>query len=257
MRQKIVAGNWKMNKTVAEGADMVREISDAIENEGLENTTVIIAPPSIALESVVTELWDDEAIAVAAQNCHYASSGAFTGEISAPMLADLDVDAVIIGHSERRQYFGETNEMLAKKIDSVLANELVGIYCCGEVLEERKAGKQEAVVKKQIEEALFHLSEDDWENIVIAYEPVWAIGTGETASPAQAQEMHAFIRKVVSEKYGNDVAEGVSILYGGSCNPKNADEIFSQPDVDGGLIGGASLIPDDFIELIRIMEKKF
>ncbi|GAB5558096.1 MAG: triose-phosphate isomerase [Schleiferiaceae bacterium] len=255
MRQKIVAGNWKMNKTVAEGADMVREISDAIESEGLDLTTVIVAPPSLALESVVTELWDDEAIAVAAQNCHQADSGAFTGEISAPMLADLDVDAVILGHSERRQYFGETNEILAQKVDSVLKNELVAIFCVGEVLEERKSGKHQEVVASQLKEALFHLSADDFENIVIAYEPVWAIGTGETATPEQAQEMHAYIRSVVEEAYDAETAQGVSILYGGSCKPSNANDLFSQPDVDGGLIGGASLIADDFIELIRIMEK--
>ena len=182
---------------------------------------------------------------------HFAEKGAYTGEVSADMLESIGVKTIILGHSERREYFNETDESLAKKVDTALAHQMRIIFCIGEKLAERKANKHFEVVKSQIEKALFHLSASDWANIVLAYEPVWAIGTGETASPEQAQEIHAFIRKTINEKYGNEVADNVTILYGGSCNAKNAASLFANPDVDGGLIGGASLIADDFVSIIQ------
>ncbi|HKJ06093.1 MAG TPA: triose-phosphate isomerase, partial [Flavobacteriaceae bacterium] len=189
-------------------------------------------------------------VEVAAQNMHFETSGAFTGEVSAEMLLSVDVDIVILGHSERREYFNETDTLLAKKVDKALASEMEVIFCFGEVLEDRKSNKHFDVVESQIKNALFHLDAKQWKNIVLAYEPVWAIGTGETASPEQAQEMHAFIRKIVSEKYSSEVAENISILYGGSVKPNNAKEIFSKEDVDGGLIGGAALNATDFEAII-------
>ncbi len=188
---------------------------------------------------------------VAAQNMHQATNGAFTGEISAEMLKSIGVKTVILGHSERRAYFGETDALLAEKVDAALANKLEVIFCFGEELADRKSGNHEAVVESQIKNALFHLGADAYKKIVLAYEPVWAIGTGETASPEQAQDMHAFIRKTLADKYGNDVADSVSILYGGSVKPANAKEIFSKPDVDGGLIGGAALNADDFFAIVN------
>ena len=190
-------------------------------------------------------------VEVAAQNMHFAKSGAFTGEVSADMLKSVEVEIVILGHSERREYFGETDELLAKKVDAALANKMEVIFCFGEVLEDRKSENHFKVVESQIKNGLFHLDAKSWKNIVLAYEPVWAIGTGETASPEQAQEMHAFIRKIVADKYNAEVAENVSILYGGSVKPSNAKEIFSKVDVDGGLIGGAALNADDFLALVK------
>jgi triosephosphate isomerase len=189
-------------------------------------------------------------VEVAAQNMHFEKSGAFTGEISASMLKSVGVHIVILGHSERREYFGETDALLAKKVDAALANKMDVIFCFGEVLADRKADNHFKVVESQVKNGLFHLESTTWKNIILAYEPVWAIGTGETASPEQAQEMHAFIRKIVADKYGNDVAENVSILYGGSVKPSNARDIFSKPDVDGGLIGGAALNIEDFKAII-------
>ncbi|NNL03242.1 MAG: triose-phosphate isomerase, partial [Eudoraea sp.] len=190
-------------------------------------------------------------IKVAAQNMHFAKSGAFTGEISADMLLNINVDTVIIGHSERRAYFGETDDLLAKKVKAALENKMRVIFCFGEELEERKAGNHFNVVESQLKNGLFELPADAWSQIVLAYEPVWAIGTGETASPEQAQEMHAFIRKTITEAYDASIANEVSILYGGSVKPENAGEIFSKPDVDGGLIGGAALVADDFIAIVK------
>ncbi len=254
MRRKIVAGNWKMNKNYDEAMDLVRELAEMLNDDILGKTDVIIAPPAVLLPNIVEELWDVDYISVAAQNCHHEIAGAYTGEISTDMLASIEVDAVIIGHSERRQYFGETDAVIAKKIDRCFEDDLVPIYCCGETLEERKAGAHFAVVARQMTEALGHLSDDEMMEVVIAYEPVWAIGTGETATPEQAQEMHAHIREHLSVIFNADVADEVSILYGGSCKPSNAKELFAQPDVDGGLIGGASLVAEDFVAIVAALK---
>lgn len=244
-RKNIAAGNWKMNTTVSEGKDLYCALaSNPIPND----VTVIVGVPSIHLTTLLAEKHAD--IKIAAQNCHFANSGAYTGEISPSMLADLGVDYVILGHSERREYFHEDNALLAKKLDSALANNLQVIFCCGEPLEIRKAGTQNAYVTRQLEEGLFHLDVTQLKDVVIAYEPIWAIGTGETASPEQAQDMHAHIRSILDAKYGNSAAQDMSILYGGSVKPANAKEIFGQKDVDGGLVGGASLKADMFTNII-------
>ncbi|MDC9721994.1 MAG: triose-phosphate isomerase [Urechidicola sp.] len=250
MRKKIVAGNWKMNKTYKESKSLVKELKKEVSGIKLENTRVIIAPPFTNLQKI-SKRTKDSVIEVAAQNMCAEESGAFTGEVSASMIKSVHVDTVILGHSERRAYFGETNESLAKKVNTALKNKLEIIFCFGEVLEDRKSGNHFKVVEEQIKKALFHLTSEDWKKIVLAYEPVWAIGTGETASPEQAQEMHAFIRELVAERYISDVSEEVSILYGGSVKPSNAKEIFSKTDVDGGLIGGAALSATDFSGIIK------
>lgn len=250
MRKQIVAGNWKMNKNVQESKQLANEIVESVKNLTLDNTRIIITPTFVNISEVL-KIADGSIVEVAAQNMHQAKSGAYTGEISAEMLTSLGLKTVILGHSERREYFGETDALLAEKVNAALENGLEVIFCFGEVLEDRKAGNHFAVVESQIKNGLFHLPADAWRNIVLAYEPVWAIGTGETASPEQAQEMHAFIRKIVADKYNAEVAENVSILYGGSVNPGNAKEIFSKEDVDGGLIGGAALSADNFLALIK------
>ncbi len=250
MRKKIVAGNWKMNNAKVESKALVKEIKESIKGLELENTRVIIAPTFVFLQRTVKKV-KKSAIEVAAQNMHQKESGAFTGEISASMLKSIGVNLVILGHSERREYFGETDEFLTQKVDAALKHGLEIIFCFGEVLEDRKSGNHFNIVERQIKKALFHLNSEDWKHIVLAYEPVWAIGTGETATPDQAQEMHAFIRELVAERYLSDVAEEVSILYGGSVKPANAQEIFSKEDVDGGLIGGAALKADDFTAIIK------
>lgn len=250
MRSKIVAGNWKMNKTCQESKILVDELKKAIKDVKLDNTRVIIAPPFTSLQKT-SKKTKDTVIEVAAQNMCSEESGAYTGEISAEMIKGVHVDTVILGHSERREYFGDTDELLAKKVDTALKNGLEVIFCFGEVLEERKSNNHFKVVEEQIKKALFHLNSEDWKHIVLAYEPVWAIGTGETASPEQAQEMHAFVRELVAKRYISDVAEEVSILYGGSVKPGNAKEIFSKNDVDGGLIGGAALNADDFMAIVK------
>ena len=250
MRSKIVAGNWKMNKNVAESKALAEGLVSELSGVTLENTRVIVAPTFINLTTVLAAT-EGSAVEVAAQNMHQEASGAYTGEISADMLTSVGLKTVILGHSERREYFGENEALLAKKTDAALANGLEVIYCFGEVKEERENNTHFDVVKSQISEALFHLDAAAWSNIVLAYEPVWAIGTGLTASADQAQEMHAFIRGLVADKYGADVANNVSILYGGSCKPANAEEIFSKEDVDGGLIGGASLVAADFAAVIK------
>lgn len=243
MRKNIVAGNWKMNKTLQEGIALAKELNETLANE-TPNCDVVICTPFIHLASV-TELVDSKKIGVGAENCADKVSGAYTGEVSASMVASTGAKYVILGHSERRAYYGETVEILEEKVKLALANNLTPIFCIGEVLEEREANKQNEVVAEQLK-SVFSLSAEDFSKIVLAYEPVWAIGTGKTATPDQAQEIHAFIRSTIVEKYGKEVAENVSILYGGSCNPSNAKEIFSKPDVDGGLIGGASLKVADF-----------
>jgi len=247
MRTKIVAGNWKMNKTLPEAISLMDELKEKIDPSGVE---VIIAPSFTNLPKAV-ELLDGTGIEVAAQNMHFADSGAYTGEVSADMLLSIGVHTVILGHSERRAYFNETNETLKEKALQAHQKEMTNIFCVGEQLTHRQSGKHFEVVETQIKEALFELPIVAYKKIVIAYEPVWAIGTGETASPAQAQEMHKFIRSLIAKKYGQDVAQHVRILYGGSVKPANAVEIFSQPDVDGGLIGGASLRADDFKAIVQ------
>jgi triosephosphate isomerase len=250
MRAKIVAGNWKMNKTISESTTLVNELIEALNGVELVNTEVIVAPTFVNLQACQF-LAEKSPISIAAQNMHQKLSGAFTGEISAPMLSDIGVKHVILGHSERREYFGESDALLAEKVKTALDSKLVPIFCFGEVLEERKSGKHFEVVSEQITKALFDLDKESWKDIILAYEPVWAIGTGETASPEQAQEIHAHVRKLIADKYDADMADEVSILYGGSVKPANAKEIFSQTDVDGGLIGGAALKADDFTAIVK------
>ena len=247
MRKKIVAGNWKMNNNKAETSALIADLKAKGSFNGVE---VKVAPTAIHLAQAVEEL-SDSAIEVIGQNMHQATNGAYTGEISAAMLQSIGVNSVILGHSERRAYFNETDEALAEKVNTAAAHDMEVIFCFGEELEDRKSERHFDVVATQLKKALFHLEAAAWKNIVLAYEPVWAIGTGETASPEQAQEMHAFIRNLIQESYGNSVAENVAILYGGSVKPANAQEIFSKPDVDGGLIGGAALKADDFFAIVQ------
>ena len=248
MRKNIVAGNWKMNKTLQEGIALAKELNEVLANEK-PNCDVVICTPFIHLASV-TPLVDPAKIGVGAENCADKESGAFTGEVSAAMVASTGAKYVILGHSERRAYYHETIETLAVKVRLALDNGLTPIFCVGEVLEDREAGKQNEVVHEQLAGSLFDLTAEDFSKIVIAYEPVWAIGTGKTATAAQAQEMHAFIRKAIADKYGKEVADNTSILSGGSCKASNAKELFANPDVDGGLIGGASLKAADFKGII-------
>lgn len=250
MRKNIVAGNWKMNKVFEEADDLLFELAEALKDLELENEEVIICPPAIYLE-MSTDVGLENNFSVGAQNCSNKDGGAYTGEISAPMLKSLDVQYCLVGHSERRKYFNETHKDLAEKVDQLLSNSIAPIFCCGEALEEREAEKHFDIVKAQISDSIFHLNEAEFSNVVIAYEPVWAIGTGVTASTEQAQEMHAFIRGLLTEKYGVEIANDTTILYGGSCNAKNARELFSQSDVDGGLIGGASLKAEDFLSIVK------
>jgi len=250
MRSKIVAGNWKMNKNLAETEELLSMLSAKLPDSTAE---VMVAPPYINLVGAVRSL-EASTIQVISQNMHFAESGAYTGEISADMLLNIGVDTAIIGHSERRAYFGETDEILAKKVKAALDKNIRVMFCFGEELADRKSGDHFKVVEAQLRAALFHLDAKAWSNIILAYEPVWAIGTGETASPEQAQEMHAFIRNTIADVYTPKVSNAVSILYGGSVKPANATAIFSKPDGDGGLIGGASLVADDFIAIIEAIE---
>lgn len=247
MRTKIVAGNWKMHKNAEETEDLLNDLIDKLPND--VEARVIVAPTFVNLSSAVEHLQFTN-IGVAAQNMHQAEGGAFTGEISADMLKSIGVDIVILGHSERRAYFHETDALLAEKVNTALKHELEVIFCFGEELKDRQSEQHFNIVENQLKDGLFHLEAKDWENIILAYEPVWAIGTGETASPEQAQEMHQFIRQTIETKFGKEVAENVSILYGGSVKPENAKEIFSKPDVDGGLIGGAALKAADFSAIV-------
>lgn len=246
MRKLIVAGNWKMNTTVEEGVNLAKDVA-AIGSK-INDVTLIVAPPFSHLTEVKKVLGD---VKLSAQNCASEENGAYTGEVSPAMVKSTGAEYVIIGHSERRAYYGETNDVLHKKVWLALQNDLLPIYCCGETLEERESGKLYDIIKAQIVDGLFRLSEEDFKKIVIAYEPVWAIGTGKVATPEQAQEMHKFIRDVIAEKYGQAVADETTLLYGGSCKPSNAKELFSNPDVDGGLIGGASLKAQDFIDIAK------
>lgn len=249
MRKNIVAGNWKMNKTLQEGLALAKELDAALKGRTI-NCDVIIGTPFIHLASIAAAI-DTTRIGVAAENCADKESGAYTGEVSAAMVASTGARYVIIGHSERRAYYHETSPILMEKVKLALSNGLTPIFCVGEVLEEREAGKHFEVVARQVEEALFTLDQTDFAKLILAYEPVWAIGTGKTATADQAQEMHAHIRKSIAAKYGKEVANCCSILYGGSCNAANAKELFSRADVDGGLIGGASLSVDKFLPIIE------
>jgi triosephosphate isomerase len=255
MRKKIVAGNWKMNKDYTEGMSLFSEVVNMAKDEIHGEQAIIVCAPYIHLHSLAALAKGNSQVFIGAQNSHQEESGAYTGEISNAMLKSVGVQYVILGHSERRQYFGENNQLLAKKTDATLKQGLTPIFCIGETLEERESGKHFDIIKSQLAEATFHLAAEDFAKLVIAYEPVWAIGTGVTASSAQAQEIHAFIRQEVAAKYGEAVAEGITILYGGSCNPKNADELFAQKDIDGGLIGGASLKSRDFIDIAKVFNK--
>jgi triosephosphate isomerase (TIM) len=251
MRQKIVAGNWKMNKTFEEANILASEVMGMVNDEVKGNTKVVFCVPFPYLATIKNLLGNHPRIAVGAQNCSEHESGAYTGEVSAGMLKSMNIPYVILGHSERRQYFGENGPLLAKKVDVALKHSLTPIFCCGEPLEVREKNEHEKLVKKQVEESLFHLDATALQKIVIAYEPVWAIGTGKTASAQQAQEMHAVIRKHIAGKYGQPLADGISILYGGSVNAANAKELFGCPDVDGGLVGGASLKSREFTDIIK------
>lgn len=248
MRHKIVAGNWKMHKNAEDTEDLLNDLIDKLPND--KDVEIIVAPTFVNLSSAVNHL-EFTNIQVAAQNMHQAESGAFTGEISADMLKSIGVNTVILGHSERRAIFHETDAIISFKVDAALKHDLRVIFCFGEELKDRQNKQHFNVVENQLKDGLFQIDKSDWKNIVLAYEPVWAIGTGETASPEQAQEMHEFIRETVRKAFGSDIAEKVSILYGGSVKPDNAKEIFGKPDVDGGLIGGAALKADDFAAIVN------
>ena len=251
MRKNIVAGNWKMNNDLSETQELIAHLKMQMVKE--LTAEVYVAPSFISLYNAFQSL-KETPVKVAAQNMHFAENGAYTGEVSAKMLKSIGVNTVILGHSERRAQFNETDEMLAKKVSAAIAHEMEIIFCFGEELKERKADKHFEVVKSQLENGIFHLPKDAWKNVILAYEPVWAIGTGETASPEQAQEVHAYVRKIVAEKYDQATADEVSILYGGSVKPDNAREIFANEDVDGGLIGGASLNAIDFLAIVNSFE---
>lgn len=253
MRKKIVAGNWKMNMNLQDGVALAKEINETLKVDK-PNCDVVICTPFIHLACVAQEL-DAELVGLGAENCADKEKGAYTGEVSAEMVKSTGAQYVILGHSERRQYYGETAEILKEKVLLALKNGLKVIFCCGETLEEREAEKQNEVVKAELDGSVFNLSADEWKNIILAYEPIWAIGTGKTATSDQAEEMLAYIRSIVADKYGKDVAEETSILYGGSCKPSNAAELFAKPDIDGGLIGGASLKTADFKGIIDAWKK--
>ncbi len=248
IRKKIVAGNWKMHTDLKEALALASEIIDEIREE---SPHVILFPPYPYARTIFRLLNDQSPIKLGAQNVHHEKYGAFTGEVSAPMLKSIGVDYVIVGHSERRAYFGETDDLLLEKMNTVLDNDMTPVYCCGEPLEEREAGTHEIYIRQQLEKSVLRLSPDRLEKLIIAYEPVWAIGTGKTASPEQAQSMHAFIRDTIANHFTESESEMIPILYGGSVKPGNAKEIFNQKDVDGGLIGGASLSPEQFTAIIK------
>lgn len=263
MRRKIVAGNWKMNNTFQNAEDLLDELVDSLANEQEDqDVEVVVCPPFLYAEMALDMSTDDEDASqpqvfysVGVQNVSEYEKGAYTGEISAGMLASMNVEYCIVGHSERRKYFGETDSQVARKVEQLLQNAITPIVCCGEQEADREAGNQFEVVGRQLKEGLFHLKPLDFSRLIIAYEPVWAIGTGKTATPEQAQEMHAFIRGLVQEQYGKEIARVVPVLYGGSCNAKTAKDLFAMPDIDGGLIGGASLDARDFVAIINSFEK--
>ena len=247
LRKKIVAGNWKMNNGLQETKLLINELKTEVNHCECD---VMIAPSFVCLQTAIDLLTNND-IEVVSQNLHQEKNGAYTGEVSAKMLSSIGVKTTIIGHSERREYFNETHEMLKHKVDTSLENSMKIIFCFGEQLKDRKTNNHSTIISNQISESLFHLNSSDWDNIILAYEPVWAIGTGETASSNQVQEMHSFIRNFIAQKYSAELAQNVSILYGGSVKPSNAKEIFSMKDVDGGLIGGASLNSKDFFSIVN------
>lgn len=247
MSRKLVVGNWKMNLTLDQSKELIQEVANKVSFHAY----VVIAAPVAYLHPLKDFLVGKRNIHLAAQNVHHEEFGAFTGELSAPMLASLGVEYCIVGHSERRIHFKEKNEILAQKVSQLLAHNITPIYCVGETLEQREKGKTYDVIKKQIKEGLFHLNAEQIEQVIIAYEPVWAIGTGKNASPDQAEEVHAFIRKYIQQKYGEEVADEIPILYGGSVTAENAQSLFEKPSIDGGLVGGASLKSEDFIKIIK------
>jgi triosephosphate isomerase len=249
MRKKIVAGNWKMNLTFGEAEDLIDEIVDLLEDETIE-ADVVVCPPYPYLE-MASDIAKDSKFFVGAQNISPFEAGAYTGEVSSSMLKSMEITHCIIGHSERRKYFNEDDKMLTAKVNQAISHGIVPIFCVGEALPEREAGKHFEIVRHQVRHGLFHLDTDEFSKVVVAYEPVWAIGTGVTAKPEQAREMHDYIRTLIGERYGKEVAEATLILYGGSCTSKNADEIFAQPGVDGGLIGGASLKAEEFLAICK------
>jgi triosephosphate isomerase (TIM) len=253
MRKQIAAANWKMNLTYSQGEKLIEDII-ALPHELKENQSAVFAVPFPYLNMAQQKLGSHKNVFVAAQNCSNKKNGAFTGEVGVEMLQSLNIQYVIIGHSERREYYNETHALLAEKLNILLENKMHPIFCCGEPLQIREAGTQNDYVQKQLEESLYHLSAEQLQQTVIAYEPIWAIGTGKTASSEQAQEMHAFIRSSLSKKYGQEIADTISILYGGSVKGNNAKELFSQPDVDGGLVGGASLIAEEFVAIINALK---
>ncbi len=253
MRKKIVAGNWKMNMNLQDGIALAKEINEAMKADK-PNCEVVVCTPFIHLAKVADVL-DQNVVALGAENCADKASGAYTGEVSAEMVKSTGAQYVILGHSERREYYAETAEVLKEKVQMALANGLKIIFCCGETLEEREANRQNEVVKAELDGSVFNLTAEEWKNIVLAYEPIWAIGTGKTATSDQAEEMLAYIRSIVAEKYGQAVADETSILYGGSCKASNAPELFSKPNIDGGLIGGASLKCADFKGIIDAWKK--
>ena len=252
MRKKIVAGNWKMNLNFEEGVSLFSEIVNMVKDEVVGNQEVIVCSPFIHLSTVAKLSENVKNVNIGSQNIHQAESGAYTGEVSASQVKSVGVEYVILGHSERRAYFGETDSLLAEKTNAALKHNLKPIFCIGETKEERESGNFFVVIKKQLVDGVFHLSKDEFAKVVLAYEPVWAIGTGLTASPEQAQEVHAFIRETVANHYDAETAENTTILYGGSCNPSNAPTLFSQKDIDGGLIGGASLKSRDFLDIVKV-----
>lgn len=252
MRRKIVAGNWKMHTTPEEGLLLARQIMETAHAN--EHREVIFFPPFVHLPSIQQEVSVSPFFSVGAQNCSDQEKGAFTGEVAAFMLRSLQVSWVLVGHSERRQYYYETHAILKRKVDLALANELMVMFCCGETLQQRQDGFFRDVIRQQLEESLFHVTAEQMASVAIAYEPVWAIGTGQTATPVQAQEVHAFIRELLDKKYGNTVASKIRILYGGSVKPDNAGDLFNKPDIDGGLVGGASLHASDFVSIIHAAE---
>lgn len=249
MRQKIVAGNWKMNNDLNQGLELAGEIMK-LENEIPGDVNVILAPPFIHLADINRKVQDTR-LKVSAQNCSEEEKGAFTGEVSASMVRSTGSEYVILGHSERRAYYNDTDDVILKKINLALKNDLYPIVCCGEQLEERENNQYFDVVREQLEKTIFKLSSEAFSRVILAYEPVWAIGTGKTATPEEGQEMHKFIRQLIRDNFSDDAAENTSILYGGSCKPSNSEELFKQPDIDGGLIGGASLKSKDFVELTK------
>ncbi len=253
MRKNIVAGNWKMNTSLSEGVELAKKVAKLSANEADKNVGVIVCVPFTHIAEVVKSV-ENSPVKVGAQNCASESKGAYTGEVSVDMIKSTGAEYVIIGHSERRAYYKEDDALLNKKTKLALEANLNPIFCIGEVLAERESNKHFEVVEKQLAKGLFNLSKEEFEKIILAYEPVWAIGTGVTATPAQAQEIHNFIRTKIAEKYGKETADNTTILYGGSCKPSNAKELFANPDVDGGLIGGASLKAEDFLGIINAFE---